>query len=472
MSKINPTMKSSPKFDIGKRLAGGSGMSSARQDNIGLLRRSVLANLLWEDIAYMDGKKVALEIKRLIPLCKAEDVFNLAIEARLLQKLRHTPLFIASEMCRYNEHRQYVDKLLPRIITRADMLTDFVAIYWKEKKRPICRKARKGLAEAFHNFDEYQFSKYDRNAAIKIRDVMFLCHPKPINDSEKELFKKIADRELAVPDTWEVALSAGANKKDTWERLISQKKLGGKATVMNINNMKRANVDKYVIEDALKNLKGARLLPLDFIKAARYAPEFSSQILSAMAESYRSLPKLPGRTLLIIDDSGSMDSRSSSESIFTRLDLASAMAILAANQCERFELVATAGNDWSGQHSSEWIQNPVKDFGIAKQILACRERIGYGGIFTRQCIEWCREQPWFGEGFDRIIIFSDSQDCDRTNRLPEPFGKCNYICDVSANTNGINYRGIWTAEISGWSEHFLTFIAAYEGVENSFENAE
>ncbi|HRT03639.1 MAG TPA: hypothetical protein P5513_06830, partial [Candidatus Diapherotrites archaeon] len=95
--------------------------------------------------------------------------------------------------------------------------------------------------------------------------------------------------------------------------------------------------------------------------------------------------------------------------------------------------------------------------------------LGYGGIFTRQCLEWCKET--LGTDFDRIIIFSDSQDCDLPSKnIPKPFGKYNYICDISAHTKGINYKGVWTAEISGWSEHFLTFIAAYEGIENTFQS--
>ena len=28
---------------------------------------------------------------------------------------------------------------------------------------------------------------------------------------------------------------------------------------------------------------------------------------------------------------------------------------------------------------------------------------------------------------------------------------------------------LWTAEVSGMSEHFLTYIAALEGIENKFE---
>lgn len=472
MSKINPTVKPVSKFDATARLAGGHGMAAAVQSNIALLRRAVLANLLWEDIAYMDGKSVASEIKRLIPLCKAEDVYNLAREARLLQKLRHTPLFIAVEMCKYPETRQYVDKLLPEIITRADMLTDFVAIYWKENGNgaSICNKAKKGLADAFHNFNEYKLAKYDRDAEIKLRDVMFLCHPKPTNQYEMDLYKKVADRALAIPDTWEVALSRGDDKKETWTRLITEGKLGGKATLMNLRNMKEASVDKNVINEGLKNLNGTMLLPLDFLKAARYAPEFKDQISDAMVESYKNLPKLPGRTLFIVDISGSMGSLTSSGSTFSRLDQACAMAMLAANQCEDFELVATAGDDWARKQASEWIQYPVKGFDVANQIQRCSAKIGYGGIFTRQCLEWCKTQPFYKKGFDRVIIFSDSQDCDNVNKTPAPFGKYNYICDISAHTKGVNYRGVWTAEISGWSEHFLTYIAAYEGIENTFES--
>jgi len=475
MSKINPTVKPVSKFDSTARLAGGHGMAAAVQSNIALLRRAVLANLLWEDIAYMDGKSVADEIKRLIPLCKAEDVYNLAREARLLQKLRHTPLFIAVEMCKYDATRQYVDKLLPEIITRTDMLTDFVAIYWKENGNgaPICNKAKKGLAEAFHNFNEYKLAKYDRDAEIKLRDVMFLCHPRPTNAYEEALYKKVADRTLEIPDTWEVSLSAGKDKKATWERLITEGKLGGKAMLMNMRNMKEASVDRYIIDEGLKNLNGTMLLPLDFLKAANYAPEFKSQISEAMVNSYKNLPKLPGRTLFIVDISGSMHSGISGKSEFNRMQVAEAMAMLAANQCERCEIVATAGNDWTRVHASQRIEYPEKGFGLMTQINDLYNKLGGGGIFTRQCLEWCESQPWFGKGFDRVIVFSDSQDCDDVNkRTPKPFGKYNYICDVSAHTRGINYRGVWTAEISGWSEHFLTYIAAYEGIENTFESVD
>ena len=47
-------------------------------------------------------------------------------------------------------------------------------------------------------------------------------------------------------------------------------------------------------------------------------------------------------------------------------------------------------------------------------------------------------------------------------------GKLVCIRGLYLKGNGIAYNGVWTAEISGWSEHFLTYIAAFEGIENTF----
>lgn len=468
MSKINPSLKKTSKFEE-ERLADGSGALAAKQSNTALLRRAVLANLLWEDVTYMDGIEVTEEIQRLIPLCPAEDVYYIALEARTMQKLRYTPLFLAVEMCQYPEHKMFVQDLLPQIITRADMLTDFLAIYWEDGKKPIANQAKKGLAKAFHNFNEYEFAKYDRNAAIKLRDVMFLCRPKPKNQYEQTLFKKIADRTLATPETWEVLLSTGKDKKKSWTKLITEGKIGGLAMLRNIANMRRANVDKKVINEGLEKLKSSMLMPLDFLKANKMNPEFSRQIEDAMISSYANLPKLKGKTLFIVDVSGSMQTNMSAKSDFSRYDAACAMAMLAVNQCEDYEIVCTAGSDFTHTGAHEHIPYPQKGFGIFEQIHATNKNIGSGGIFTRQCLEWCKDK-FKGQKFDRIIIFSDSQDCDLPEkRIPKPFGTYNYICDVSVRTKGVNYKGTWTAEISGFSEKFITFIAAMEGIQNTFE---
>lgn len=464
--KVNPSTKGAL-IDKDNRLAGGIGKPSAKQDELSLLKRCVFANLLWENLAYENGVEVSSEISRLIPLCRPEDVYQVALDARLIQKLRHTPLFIAAEMCKYEGHRKYLGKLLPQIITRVDMISDFLALYWKDgKKKPIPNQVKKGLAQSFHNFDEYQFAKYDRENQVKIRDVMFMCHPTPKTKEQEELFKKIADRTLEKPNTWEVRLSSGEDKKAVWTDLINTRKIGGLAMLRNINNMMKANVNKLVIEEGINKLSSSMLLPLDFIKASKMAPEFNRQLEVAMVNSYSRLPRIPGKSLIVIDVSGSMDSYLSEKSSFARIIAASALAILAINQCEDVEIVCTGGTAYHPKHFH--IKYPAKGFDLIEQIKKSREFTGYGGIYTRDCLNWCRKE-FNEEEFDRIIVFSDSQDCDSSGKLPQPFGKSNYICDVSSHTRGINYKGVWTAEISGFSEHFLTYIAAIEGVENSFE---
>jgi hypothetical protein len=151
--------------------------------------------------------------------------------------------------------------------------------------------------------------------------------------------------------------------------------------------------------------------------------------------------------------------------------VASAMAMLAVNQCEDIDVFCTAGSDGSRIHKTVKIDYPQKGFGLIEQIITLGCQMGGGGIFTRQCIDYVKAHTTRKP--DRIIVFSDSQDIDYhygNHTLPAPFGVNNYIVDVSANKHGVNYKGVWTAEISGWSEHFLTYISTLEGLQNTFED--
>jgi hypothetical protein len=467
MSKLNPNTKPAPKVDKSKRLAGGYGAFAAKQGSYELLERAVLACLLWEDLAYETGKENDDNIKKLIAEVDPVQVANLAVEARIAQKLRHVPLFMVSEMAKLPSHRHLVAETLEKVITRADQITDFVAIYWKDGKKMLTSQIKKGLAAAFGKFNEYQFAKYDREGAIKLRDVLFLVHAKPAQGKE-ELYKKIAERTLATPDTWEVALSTGKDKKESWTRLIEENKLGALAFLRNLRNMKDALVDASTVRKGFRQVKSQMLLPLNFFAAAENAPEFMTDINELMLRTYKDLPKLPGKSIFVVDVSGSMGNGISGKSTHTRMKVAAAMAVLANELCEEVEIWCTAGSDGSRVHQTKRIDYPERGFGLVKQINTMAQKLGGGGIFTRQCLEHLKANTGYTP--DRIIIFSDSQDCDTYDRrLPEPFGKNNYIVDVSAHRNGVNYKGKWTAEISGWSEHFLTFVSALEGVQNTFE---
>lgn len=449
------------RIDTNARLAGGYGTYSAKQGAEASLRRSVLACLLWEDIAYENGESVAENIKNLIPQVSPEKAYEIAVEARTKQKLRHIPLFIAREMARIDTHKSFVSKLLPEIIKRVDEITEFVALYWKDGKQPLSKQVKLGLSRAFNNFDEYQFAKYNRDEQIKLRDVMFMVHAKPIQNAG--LFKKIAENTLESPDTWEVALSAGKNKKETWTRLIEEKKIGALAFMRNLRNMEASGVSMKVIQKGFDTINPRWLLPLNYFSAARYAPNWEREIEKLMLKGFSQSPKLPGYTIFVVDVSGSMGESISSKSEFNRLDAAIAMALIASETCEHISIYATAGNDWTRRHQTTKIK-PRRGFALCDEIKTQSRNLGGGGIFTRQCLEHIKQNET--ETPDRIIIFSDSQDCDEPNKnVPNPFGKKNYIVDVSSHSHGINYDNVWTTEISGWSEHFLDYIFAYEGIQ-------
>lgn len=177
------------------------------------LRRTVLCHLLWEDSFYESGQDSAIRIRELIKRVPFADAAQIAIDAREKMKLRHAPLFLLREMLRVHKGRQMGD-LITRVIQRPDELSELLALYWKDgKDQALTAQLKVGLARALKKFPAYQLKKWNRDGAVKLRDVLFLSHAKPDNEEQAALFKQIADNTLQTPDTWEVALSGGADKK-------------------------------------------------------------------------------------------------------------------------------------------------------------------------------------------------------------------------------------------------------------------
>ena len=245
----------------------------------------MLACLLWENQFYEDGVEIAGRIQTLVPKVKPEVVAALAVEARDKMKLRHAPLLLVREMARQKTHRALVATTLAQVIQRADELAEFVAIYWKDGKSPLSAQVKKGLALAFGKFDEYQLAKYDRSGPIRLRDVLFLCHAKPRDAEQASLWKRLIEEALETPDTWEVALSSGADKREAWERLLRERKLGALALLRNLRNMQQASVDEELVVAALDGMSTSRVLPFRFLAAARHVPQWEEPLERAMLSS-------------------------------------------------------------------------------------------------------------------------------------------------------------------------------------------
>ena len=405
------------------------------------LRRSVLACMLWEDQFYEDGVAIAGRIRELVAKVPAEKVGALAIEAREKMKLRHAPLLLVREMARLATHRHLVAETLTRVIQRADELTEFVAIYWSEGKQPLSAQVKKGLAAAFTRFDEYALAKYNRATPVKLRDVLFLSHAKPVDAAQAELWKRLVEGELATPDTWEVALSSGADKREAWERLLSENKLGALALLRNLRNMAEAKVSEQAIRDGLARMKTERVLPFRFIAAARYAPQWEPELEKAMFRALEGQSKLHGKTVLLVDVSGSMDVQLSRRSEMRRNDAAYGLAVLLREIAENVSIYT---------FSDRLVRVP------SRQGFALRDALNasqpHNGTYLGQALKGIDEK------YDRLIVITDEQSHDP---VPNPKAR-GYMLNVASYQNGVGY-GSWM-HIDGWSDSVIEYIRAAEPV--------
>lgn len=416
------------------------GAPAARMIPEQALRRSVLSCLLWEKEFYEDGQTIAERILDLAGKVKIEQLAALAVEARSQFNLRHVPLLLLKALVKHGSGQMVADTIAATI-QRADELSEFVAIYWQDGKQPLSNPMKKGLAKAFLKFNAYQLAKYNRDGAVKLRDVLFLCHAKPDTPEREAMWKQLIAGELPAPDTWEVALSAGKDKKETFERLIREGQLGYLALLRNLRNMVDAGCDEELVKQAIVARKNGadRVLPFRFVAAARACPRMEGAIDTALCENIATLPALPGKTVVLVDVSGSMDGALSRKSDLNRMDAAAALASI--------------------------IHGDLRVFTFSNALVEVPARRGMAGVDVIK-----RSQPHGGTELgaavqkinqavphDRLIVITDEQSHDR---VPDPAAKRAYMINVASAKNGVGY-GRWT-HIDGFSEAVLRFIVESE----------
>jgi 60 kDa SS-A/Ro ribonucleoprotein len=411
------------------------------------LRRALMNCLLWENQFYEDGVSIAERIKTLVPKVTPARVAALAVEAREQFKLRHAPLLVLREMARHEKHRALVADTLERVIQRPDELTELLAIYWADalgpmqqrKRQPVSAQIKKGLARALTKFDAYQLAKYDRDGAVRIRDVLFLVHAKPKDADQEKVWKQLVDGELVSPDTWEVSLSSGKDKRETFERLMAENKLGGLALLRNLRLMQKAEVPRGTIAEAIAAMRTDRILPYRFITAARYAPDFEPELESAMLQSVKNYARLPGRTRLLIDVSGSMFTPLSAQSEMTRAEAACGLAILAREVCDEVEIFTFSNGVVKVP--------PRRGFALRDAIINSQP---HGGTYLGKAVTEIDRKG------DRLIVFTDEQSHDS---VPAPKAQGTMV-NVASYQHGVGH-GAWT-RVDGFSEAVIAWIAMSE----------
>lgn len=382
-------------------------------------------------------------IATLIRQVDHEFVAKLAVYARTQMNLRSIPLFLIVELAKIHNGDSLVKRTIEKCVLRADEIMELLMCYQLrnsddksiKKLGKLSRQVQEGLKSAFNRFDEYQFAKYNRsNLEVKLKDALFLVHPKASSAEQQAIFDNIVSGELQTPYTWETQLSELGQKhfdtkeekaealKALWEELIDSGRLGYMAILRNLRNILQANVSPSHIEkvashicDPVKVAK-SKQLPFRFLAAYKELMDFTSEhtatMLSALEKAVReSVNNLEGfgaetSVLVAADVSGSMFSAISPKSSVMNYDIGILLSMLLKSKCSSVI---------SGMFGDSWKVLNLPQENILANTVEMKRRAGEVGYSTNgyKVIDYLVDN---NIRMDKVMMFTDMQMWDSTYR--------------------------------------------------------
>ncbi|MGV9499183.1 TROVE domain-containing protein [Streptomyces sp. NPDC003642] len=340
-------------------------------------------------------------------------------------------------------NRQVVDSVLQRPDEPGELLAYWTATYGRNVPKPV----KRGIADAVRRlYHGKALLKYDTaSKGYRFGDVLNLVHAAPDPDKpwQGELFRYALDRrhhpDTAVPPaagrtlgahralmalpveerralvtaeggaerlaeagmTWEALAGwlQGPMDKAAWEAVIPS--MGTMALVRNLRNFDEAGVSDEVAERVAARISDpaevarSRQFPFRYLAAHQHAPSlrWSYALERALGHSLANVPVLPGRTLVLVDRSGSMFwSRLSDRSELNRADAAAIFGTALALRAERADLVEFGT-------TSERVA-----FRRGESVLRVLDRFhSLGGTDTTEAVRRHYEKH------DRVLIVTDEQ---------------------------------------------------------------
>ncbi|MFF4498989.1 TROVE domain-containing protein [Streptomyces sp. NPDC001401] len=286
-------------------------------------------------------------------------------------------------------NRQVVASVLQRPDEPGELLAYWTAMYGRSVPKPV----KRGIADAVRRlYSGKSLLKYDTaSKGYRFGDILNLVHAAPDPDKpwQGELFQYALDRrhnpDTAVPPasnrvlaahrelmslpvarrravvtsrggakrlaeagmTWEALAGwlQGPMDKAAWEAVIPS--MGSMALVRNLRNFDQAGVsDKVAAQVAAKisdpaEVARSRQFPFRYLAAYQHAPSlrWSYPLEQALGHSLANVPALPGRTLILVDRSGSMWAPLSDRSELNRADAAAIFGTALALRAAEADLV-------------------------------------------------------------------------------------------------------------------------------------
>lgn len=464
MSKFNTTNT--------RKTVNRSGHAAYSMGDKEKLVSMVLTTFFNEKKYYGDNSKELVDLAEYIAQTDPHFVANLAVYARREMHLRSVSHVLTCVVAHTVASKPFIHYTVDGVVERADDMTEIMACYISMYGKPIPNGLKKALGDAMNRTNEFAFSKYNTpGKAVSFKDVLRICHPRPVTNRASKAFNEILTDTLPVAKRWETELSAHGNNKEVWENLIAENRLGYMAALRNLRNIINAgpdNIDKIYSKLSNKDeVLKSKQLPFRFLSAYKNLPtEATSRVMDVLEDaceySIANLPKIPGKTIIAIDTSGSMACRISHKSNVRCGEIAALLGLMANKLCE--ESIVYTFNTRIGQ------MNVSHHSGILQT--ASNTCTFWGGTNLRLPLGEMIDNHIYA---DRLIMISDNE--INTGWLGGWGRTCQSLADeyrrkVNPNlwVHAIDLQGYGTQQfiggktdiIAGWSERVLEFITLVE----------
>ena len=319
------------KFNLTKRkasapdtfnLAGGQAHTqSGKMELVAILLTSML-----EKQYYRTADTTANRLRELVAAVEDKSfIAKAALYARNEAGMRSVSHLVAGELAKAVKGDPWTARFFDKIVRRPDDALEVLAYYVNKFGKPIPNALKKGLGTALSRFDEYQLAKYRRSdAVISLVDVVNLVHP-----PHTEALAKLVKGTLKAAETWETRLTqagqaaesedeASELKREAWVKLVRDRKIGYFALLRNLRNILQTAPE--VEAEAIAMLTDEKLIRKSLVLPFRYLTALEAlqdanvpnagKVMAALSEavdkSLVNVPKFDGKTLIALDDSGSM----------------------------------------------------------------------------------------------------------------------------------------------------------------------